>query len=503
MCWEAFKTGMTGKVNEMKHNLRKTRSDLRDLAAMYRRFAKEEDGMVTIFACFMIFCMVMIGGVAVDMMRHEMERTRMQAVADRAVLAAADLDQTLDPEAVVHDYFAKSGMADFVSDVTVQQGINFRTVTVDASTTIKTQFMDFLGVETLIVPAISTAEEKVNKVEISMVLDISGSMRWNNKMPNLRNAAGVFLDSVLKPENHDLISVSLAPYTAQVNAGAEIFGLMDVNEVHPWSHCIDFTDDDFANTAIYAGNTANSEPYAHMQHFEASYSYPWSVQRNYNLDEISNPGCPKRDFEEVFPFSQDKAVLKARINQFQPRANTSIHLGMKWGVAMLDPAWRDFNAVLSEVDPAFRTRPADYPDLSNPSSSETLKTIILMTDGENVTTRRIKANKYNRKGKREKFSDYPLYGWLNRHVNSNRHYRYYETKYTPSQADALLEDICDAAKAKKVIIWSIAFEVSTHGGNVMRNCASSQSHFFAVEGTEITTAFASIARQINQLRLTQ
>lgn len=479
---------------------RETRSDLRDLAAFHRGFAKEEDGIITIFACFMIFMMLMIGGIGVDMMRHEMERTRIQAVADRAVLAAADLDQTLPPAEVVHDYFAKSGMADFVSQVIVDQGINYRTVTVDASTTINTQFMDFMGVDTLEVPGISAAEEKVNKVEISMVLDISGSMRHNNKMPNLHEAAGAFLDAVLKPENEDLISVSLAPYTAQVNAGEDIFELMDVQQQHDWSYCIDFSNADFANRSIHAGYSAGSEPYTHMQHFDAGWG--WNGQQN-GEDNITNPGCPKRNFETVYPFSQDKDVLKARINQFEPRANTAIHLGMKWGVAMLDPAWQSFNAVLPNVDEAFRTRPAPYSDPDVPGTNETLKTIILMTDGENVTTRRINDRYYANYNHWRHWSNYPLNWYLNRYVRSSDHWRWKYTKYTPTHADSLLSSICEAAKQKNVVIWSIGFEVTDHGADVMRDCASSESHFFRVEGIEITEAFESIARQINQLRLTQ
>ena len=94
------------------------------------RFAREEDGVFTILALFMIMMMVLVGGIQLDFMRHEMERSRLQAVADRAVLAAADLDQTLDPSAVVKDYFAKAGMIDYLSNVTVANGLNFRTVTV-------------------------------------------------------------------------------------------------------------------------------------------------------------------------------------------------------------------------------------------------------------------------------------------------------------------------------------------------------------------------------------
>ncbi len=484
----------------------------RDLTSIYRQFSKSEDGTITIFALFMVFMMMIICGIGVDMMRHEMERTRIQAVADRAVLAAADLDQTQDPEFVVRDYFAKSGMADFVSDVQVDQGVNYRTVTVDASTTVKTMFMrhstpwesqgeDDIGREFLYVPALSTAEEKVNKVEISMVLDISGSMRNNNKMVNLREAAGVFVDTVLTEANQDLISVNVVPYTAQVNAGRDIAELMDLgvdlddeNSTHDYSYCVDFDDAEFDNTAIYRDGFGSHEPYEHMQHFEAGYSWLGNYD-NLMHDRITNPGCPKQDFEEIQAYSQSPEILKANINQFQPRANTSIHLGMKWGVAMLDPAWRPFNAALTTIDPAFVNRPSDY------GTSDTLKTIILMTDGINVTTRRITEEAYNSQAWRQFWSNMPLYGVLQRYNVDWDDYR--ETKYTPAQADGLLENICEAAKQKKIIIWSIGFEVNDHGADVMRDCASSPSHFFRVEGIEITEAFASIARQINQLRLTQ
>jgi len=453
-----------------------------------RKFTRDEGGTITIFAMFMVLMMVMIGGMGADMMRHEMERTRLQAVADRAVLAAADLDQTLDPEAVVRDYFDKSGMADYVSSVTVDEGLNYRTVSVDAGMTMNTQFMDTMGVEQLNIPAYSKAEEKVNKVEISLVLDISGSMRHNSKMDNLHDAAGTFLDAVLKPANQDLISVSVVPYTAQVNAGPDIFDELNINSRHVYSHCVDFDSSDFDVTAL-----SLTESYTHMQHFEAGYSWNGNSSEN----SISNPGCPKRTFERITAFSQNKTDLKAQINQFRPRANTAIHLGMKWGVAMLDPAFQPVVQNIGTVDGVFTDRPASYSD------SDTLKTIILMTDGENVPTVRIKDSRYNTSSERYHWSRYPLYWWLNRSVKSSRHYKWRYTKYSSSQADTMLSNICDAAKAKHIVIWSIGFEVGNHGASVMEDCASSPSHFFRVEGVEISEAFAAIARQINQLRLTQ
>lgn len=460
----------------------------RPTAAIKRRakaFGRDETGTMTIFAVMMLMMMLLVGGIGVDIMRNEMERTRVQATIDRAVLAAADLDQTLDPTAVVNDYFEKAGMANYLTSVTVDEGLNYRTVTAKARTTTRTQFMRLMGVEELAVPARGQAEEKVANVEISMVLDISGSMGRNNKMANLQDAAKTFVDTVIRDDTEDLISLSLIPYTAQVNAGFPIFDELQTNHLHDFSYCIDFEIDDFDSTTLDFGRV-----YEQMQHFEAgsSYSYP-----------IGNPGCPQQDYEEILPFSQDANNLKARIDQYRARANTSIHLGMKWGVAMLDPSFKPITQALSlenRIDSAFANRPAAYDDI------ETLKTIILMTDGENVPTVRIQPWYYAQPSHYVHWSRYPLYWYLNNYVGGSwNNWRY--TKYTSSQADDMLENICDAAKDRGIVVWSIGFEVTNHSAGVMENCASSPSHFFRVEGVEISDAFEAIAKQINQLRLTQ
>ncbi len=471
------------------------------------RFARDEGGAMILLFMFIIMIMLVVGGMAVDVMRNEMERTQLQATVDRAVLAAADLDQELDPQAVVTDYFAKAGMAEYVTGVEVNNGLNFRTVRVDASNTSPTRFMRFLGVEELPVPAVGTAEERVSNVEISMVLDISGSMGWNDKMPNLQTAAKTFVDTVLKPESADLISISMVPYTAQVNAGWEIFQHLNIVEDHPYSYCVDFDQSDFNETEI-----SLSDPYEHMQHFEAGW--------NRNTSRITNPGCPdatyenissssistiqanarNNHFETIQSFSQSPTDLKATIDQYRARANTAIHLGMKWGVAMLDPAFRPVVQDMvadGDVDNAFSPRPASYEDYN------TLKTVILMTDGENVDTYRIDPSKYQNWNHARHWDRYPLFWYLNRYVYSSQWHYWRYKKYTSSQADQMLDSICDAAKTKGIIVWSVGFEVSDHSAGVMENCASTPSHFFRVEGVEISAAFEAIAKQINQLRLTQ
>jgi Flp pilus assembly protein TadG len=449
------------------------------------QFAQDESGSMTIFGTSMIMMMILVCGIGVDLMRNEMERTQVQATMDRAVLAAADLDQTIDPEAVVRDYFAKAGMSEFLTSVTVDQGLNYRTVTAVADGTTPTQFMRLMGVDDLPVPARGQAEERVQNVEISLVLDISGSMGRNNKMENLQDAAEAFVDTVINEETDDLISISLIPYTAQVNAGPNIYNELNTNHKHNFSHCIDFDISDFNDAGI-----SFDRVYDQMQHFEEGYDYS---------NPISNPGCPQQDYERILPFSQDKNVLKSRINDYRARANTSIHIGMKWGVAMLDPSFRPITQQLSldrKIDSAFSDRPVAYDD------PETIKTLLLMTDGENVNTTRIHDWYYAQPSHYVHWSKYPLYWYLNNHwVGNWNNWRY--TKYTSGQADNMLSNICDAAKAEGIVVWSIGFEVTNHSAGVMEDCASSPSHFFRVEGIEITEAFEAIAKQINQLRLTQ
>ena len=450
-------------------------------------FARAEDGGLAIWSLFMFLMMLIVGGIGADFMLNEMRRTQLQGTLDRAVLAAADLDQTLDAEAVVEDYFQKSGMADYLNGVTVEEGLNFKIVSADASSDTDTLFLNFLGVDTLPAPARGAAEERVANVEISMVLDISGSMgHYAGKMQNLRDAASEFVDTVMRPETQDLVSVSIVPYTAHVNAGPLIFNELNVNQRHSFSHCVEFNNSEFNSTWFNKNRT-----YEQGQHFEASSA--WG-------NPIQNPGCPMRSFERITPMSQDADALKAQIGQLTPRANTSIHLGMKWGVSLLDPSFRRIIRDLSDdghIDNTFRTRPAPYND------PETLKTVVLMTDGENVSTYRIADWAYDASSEYAHWNNWTLFRYLYNYVHPAHHNQFYYTKYTPSQSDSLLDNVCDAAKDRGIVIWTIGFHVGDHGADVMENCASSPSHFFRVEGVEITSAFQAIARQINQLRLTQ
>lgn len=186
-------------------------------------FWTEEDGSITIYSTMMLVLMLAITGASVDIMYQESVRVELQATLDRAVLAAADLDQQQDPVAVVNDYVAKAGLSESLTSVTATPVGNDRVVSAAADLSLASLFLQISGFQQLPVNVSSVAEERIANVEISLALDISGSMRFNDRIENLRPAATGFVEKVLSEDNQGITTLNLIPFAGQVNPGDEMF----------------------------------------------------------------------------------------------------------------------------------------------------------------------------------------------------------------------------------------------------------------------------------------
>lgn len=223
---------------------------LRQMEDRVRAFRDEESGVLVFFGVGLMLMILLIGGIGVDLMRFEYTRTSLQNTLDRAVLAAADLDQTLDAQGVVEDYFAKSDMSQYLSSVTVDQGLNYKEVSATAEIEMATQFIHMMGIDSLAAPAAGTAAESVDGVEISLVLDMSGSMGSNYRMPHLKNAAKEFVTTMLNSGPVGDVSVSIVPYATQVNAGEKLSQHFNLTSEHAYSDCVNFSSSDFDSIPI-------------------------------------------------------------------------------------------------------------------------------------------------------------------------------------------------------------------------------------------------------------
>jgi len=520
-----------------------------------RWFLRQQSGTVTVFATMMFVLMIGVGGIAVDVMRYETQRTRLQNTLDRAILAAASLSQQQNPRDVVNAYFDAAGLQRYRLRVNVEEGLNYRRVSATAEMEVETMFMRLFGVRVLTSPAVGVAEERLPEIEISMVLDISGSMGSYNRMVNMRPAARDFVTAMLAPnvneEGINYVSISIVPYEGMVNAGDTIESVFTLSDEHAESSCVRFAAADFLTTAI-----APSSPLERLAHWDRS-------GRNSDR-EFRDPHCRTDNYAAILPWEHRESVLHAHIDSLSAQGWTAIDLGMTWAVGLLDPAAQPAASALAAagvIDAQFADRPSIFND------NETLKVVVLMTDGENTYQydllqpyKRGESIIYHHaaddrwsiwwedRGSAGQFwipdgapyhysgtwSDTPYRGaesqpldwtwlWANytaRFIseewlrvpaymsgqwNTFNHLRYAstETYADGADADANLRAICDAARAQGIIVFAIGFEAPAGGQAVMQYCATSAAHYYDVEGIEISDAFRSIARAINRLRLIQ
>ncbi|EPX85572.1 hypothetical protein Salmuc_04843 [Salipiger mucosus DSM 16094] len=574
---------------------------------------KEEDGNVTVFSVFMLVLIIMITGAAVDIMRFEAVRTSMQNTMDRAVLAAADLDQKQDPTEVVRDYLLKSGITKVKPGVTVNEGFNYRTVKASGVSDIDTIFLKMSGFDTLYAPALSAADEKIANVEISLVLDISGSMRWNSRMDRLRPAAKHFVDKVMNEESVGVTTLNLIPFAGHVNPGDIMFDYfrgerpnvpviepeepgdffapweqaisnivmyfdLDGDEIFDRAHKIEGfpenaprdADEFIAGAVGYVsqhdsridanatflgasikggrqstryftvygdsngpesdlGPTKNRGKIPGSTYQYGSIDFEYYAQyytgggdtvtdRNVNMpsscieiydaefsttalpssddyvphfhhweidDAVMDWGwCPEDDTAIQY-YSSNATQLKAFIDDIRLHDGTGAQYGMKYALALLDPATRAaVSHLIAEnvIDASFEGRPIDWDDY------ETEKYIVIMTDG--IVTEQVRPT--------------DPYAAINGEVVLTEQDGSARYEFSARNKNVTnLYSQCDLAKEKGVTVFSIAFETDTASAQEMKNCASSESHFFHVQGQEIYEAFDTIARQINNLRLVQ
>jgi Flp pilus assembly protein TadG len=346
----------------------------RKIRGYLHRFAADESGVMAIFGVYIFIMMLMIVGIGVDLMRYERDRANLQYTLDRAVLAAADLDQPLEPNAVVNDYFAKAGLSDFLSSVNVTSGLGYRVVQADATKSLKTHFMHMTGVDTLSAPASAQAEERIDNVEISLVLDVSGSMGSNNRLPNLKTAAHEFIDSMFDNSEDGKVSISIIPYATQVSLPQEMVDHLDLTDEHNYSRCVNFESSDFSTTTF-----DSSIEHERTMHFD-----PWDDfdgRDNDPVDMVRYPVCWGNSGREIMVMENNRTRLKNFVSGFFAEGNTSIDVGMKWGTALLDPTFQPVIQAMADdndVPGIFSVRPDSH------TSSRTIKVVVLMTDGQNT-----------------------------------------------------------------------------------------------------------------------
>ncbi|WP_412504216.1 Tad domain-containing protein [Roseovarius sp. SYSU LYC5161] len=336
----------------------------RTCAEKLARFASQESGAIGLFSLFVFLVILTVGGLALDLMHTEFKRTRLQNALDRAVLTAA-----ADPENAGTDFVGESlttlGLSDQLIGVRDTSTATERQITASAEDEVGTQFPGLVGLESLSAPASAAAYVPNGGKEISMVFDISGSMRYasggRQRIEFLRDGAGAFADRVLADDLAETTSINLVPFAGQVNPGRTLFKRLGGKRWHRQSSCKEVLNAEFMEPGL---PTASGLQLPHFME--------WDID-----PETMDWGWCPTDEAAVRVAQNDPGRIKSYLDNIRLHDGTGTHIGLKYGLGLLDPSARAHVETLAyngEIPQRFGNRPLPY-------SEATQKYLVLVTDG--------------------------------------------------------------------------------------------------------------------------
>lgn len=201
------------------------------------------------------------------------------------------------------------------------------------------------------------------------------------------------------------------------------------------------------------------------------------VGRNYPTTK--DDGVPSNRYNpcptsEIVPLSSDREGLKAKINALTIGGSTAGQIGFAWGWYMVSPNF-------GYLWPNAVQRPAAY------KTDNLMKVVVLMTDGA--------------------FNTPYCNGVISRDAGagSGDYADHITCNATNGDAFAQTRALCKEMKDAKydLRVYTVGFDVDdATATSVLKYCASKEEYaFFPATGSELKTAFKSIAQEISALRI--
>lgn len=450
------------------------------IGQLARRFGRSRGGNFAMMMGLTAPVLVLAAGYGINLGQVSLTKSNLLAALDSAVTSTA---RDLTTGAITHEeapqiveaFLIANGLRAYAEEgrLSLDSLVIDRltgTVSAKASVELDVAFALFGAGNTRKVTAESAAVYSDKQIEVSMMLDVTGSMS-GGKIRDLRTAASNAVSELLSANKNggSRVRISLVPYAAAVNVGAlatrTVFqeqrngpDLPTPNWVKPASVRDDCAterklpngDADFSDLSPYATRLDNQNR-----------TYQTLVNRD---DRLSS--CPSA---RVVPLTANERQLQDAIRNFRADGYTGGGIAAQWGYYMLSPNWRQ-----AISDSGLGDGPADH------DPREVAKVAILMTDGEFNTS----------------------------FVGSGRRPEGGETTVSTNNA----EQVCARMKADGIEVFTVGFALPSDeqafARRVLRNCATPDTgsirHFHeAANGTELIRVFSEIARNIENLALTK
>jgi len=501
---------------------------VRAAMARLRTFGGDRRGAIAVQAALVGMPMVLLTMGAVDIANGSAAKTRLQDALDAAALTAARSAQFTDTG--LQTIGSQALAANMVGSQATVTSSSFKgegnKVIASARAKVTPLVAGIWMQGDIIVGATADVTRSVDKIELALVLDTTGSMK-GSKLTNLKTASKNLIDTLSAAAERsvetDPVKIAIAPFSMTVKVGTAYrnAGWIDQNGAAPinnqifssaanrftllnnmgvaWGGCVEsraapydvqdtapstgapatlftpyFAPDEPSSGGTYYNSylpdVTNSSSWQTRQGYVAKYNRaPTATGTNSNTGYIYGPnsGC---QLSPITRLTDDWDTLKSAVDDMVAVGDTNIPLGLMWGWHLLSP-----NAPFSDGR-AYNT----------PKST---KVVVLMTDGENTmgSTGNNNASLYNSLG----------YIWQGRlGITSG------STAQRKAAMDARLTTLCANMKAQQIVIYTVRVEVASGDSSVLRGCASSNDKFYDVQNaSQLTAVFNAIAGSIENLRI--
>ncbi|MEO1324630.1 MAG: hypothetical protein AAFV59_16685 [Pseudomonadota bacterium] len=472
------------------------------------RLIKAEQGNVIMIIALSVLPILAVAGTAIDLNRIQTAKIQTALLLDQAVLAATNLSSSEDPDTLVKTWM-ESQIEQFghnPESLQVQSNsvvaLNSKSVSATATLTVETAIMHLFGTDEVTIGVKASAFQSIPNIEISMVLDISSSMR-GNRLTSLKAASTEFVDIMLNETTEDATSINVIPFGGTVNIGSTLFDKFAV-ETSGFGTIVDPSEDDYdIGTSVETSDFRFTNGHECIEAVQTDYST--AMLANNSRGQVpdfwrwwnNHPWCPEAA-SAVFLNSNDATAIKAHLNGMVLSDGTGMDIGALWGLKTLSPSFR------GELGGDFTDRPLDF------NAEESKKVMIIMTDGAITAQNRPKdfaiGNVHENRETNEEphVNAYSNQGDRN-NMQTTRTRGSASTTSANNSAVGRFKKACETADAENIIIFTIGFQISEGSlpDTILEECATTSSYYYHVEGLDLTATFQAIASQVNALRLTE
>jgi len=421
---------------------------------MLRTFLKDSAGNVSMIFGLSAIPLFFGAGATIEYLNMSKARTEMQAAVDAAALAAANTYAVggTTYEATAETYINKNlprALKPDTLDVDVKVDKTVNTIKVSATGNVESAFGDIMNLGGPDASEmVSTDQGKIgasatvslpvfsdfHKGEIAMVVDFSWSMYDKvdgvRKYVSMREAAVKLIDDLTQKGVNNDVKFGLVPFSESVRVSMQKNYMDGQSSSTTWTKCIEDRKYPY-NREATTPSTTNSN----------SNKTRWGY--------YGNDICG--DYQEynvtVKPLTTNHTSTKAQLNQMYPIGNTHIALGLEIAYHLLTPN-------------------APYTEGVAMDKEDTLKAVILLTDGAQTSAG---------------------YGANN--------------KWSVAAAEANTAALCTALKNAKVRVVTVSFDLDDVADAAsekrLKDCASGPEYYFNTDdNTELASAFGVIKNQL-------